>query len=430
MKEGKEIELRSEEVQEVMGQIPAWIVRWGITLLFIVVLALLVGSYFFKYPDVITTEMTLTSRHPVAQIVARTSGKISKLYVTDGEKVKPGALLAIVQNPASTEDTYRLKDILLEHQAEPDRLSELLSGKAEFVLGEMQSVYVGLLTSLHECKNYRELDYYPKKIAAVRDQIDKYSVYYRNQLRQRQVVKEQYEIACKQYERDSSLFSRQVISPFEYETAKNVLLQNRYSLVGANAALENMKIQIGQLEESLLDLQLQQAEKESLLLHNYRTAMEELLNVIGSWELNYCLRSPIEGRVTFTKYWNENQFVISGEDVFSVVPEEEERLIGRASLPVQRSGKVELTQRVIVRFANFPDQEFGIVNGIVSAISMVPTEDNYMVEIAFPDGLTTNYGKNLPVSHEMKATAEIVTDDLRLIERFFQPLKKILKEGF
>ena len=430
MKEGKEIELRSEEVQEVMGQIPAWIVRWGITLLFIVVLALLVGSYFFKYPDVITTEMTLTSRHPVAQIVARTSGKISKLYVTDGEKVKPGALLAIVQNPASTEDAYRLKDILLEHQAEPDRLSELLSGKAEFVLGEMQSVYVGLLTSLHECKNYRELDYYPKKIAAVRDQIDKYSVYYRNQQRQRQVVKEQYGIACKQYERDSSLFFRQVISPFEYETAKNALLQNRYSLEGANAALENMKIQIGQLEESLLDLQLQQAEKESLLLHNYRTAMEELLNVIGSWELNYCLRSPIEGRVTFTKYWNENQFITSGEDVFSVVPEENERLIGRASLPVQRSGKVELSQRVIVRFANFPDQEFGIVNGIVSAISMVPTEDNYMVEIAFPNGLTTNYGKNLPVSHEMKATAEIVTDDLRLIERFFQPLKKILKEGF
>lgn len=430
MKEGKEIELRSEEVQEVMGQIPAWIVRWGITLLFIVVLALLVGSYFFKYPDVITTEMTLTSRHPVAQIVARTSGKISKLYVTDGEKVNPGALLAIVQNPASTEDAYRLKDILLEHQAEPDRLSELLSGKAEFVLGEMQSVYVGLLTSLHECKNYRELDYYPKKIAAVRDQIDKYSVYYRNQQRQRQVVKEQYGIACKQYERDSSLFFRQVISPFEYETAKNALLQNRYSLEGANAALENMKIQIGQLEESLLDLQLQQAEKESLLLHNYRTAMEELLNVIGSWELNYCLRSPIEGRVTFTKYWNENQFITSGEDVFSVVPEENERLIGRASLPVQRSGKVELSQRVIVRFANFPDQEFGIVNGIVSAISMVPTEDNYMVEIAFPDGLTTNYGKNLPVSHEMKATAEIVTDDLRLIERFFQPLKKILKEGF
>lgn len=429
MKEGKEIELRSEEVQEVMGQIPAWIVRWGITLLFIVVQALLVGSYFFKYPDVITTEMILTSRHPVAQIVARTSGKISKLYVVDGEKVELNALLAIVQNPASTEDVYRLKSILLKHQAEPDKLSGILPGKEEFVLGEMQSSYVGLLSSLHEHKSYMELDYYPKKIAAVRDQIAKYSTYFKNQQRQQQVVKEQYGIACKQYERDSSLFFRQVISPFEYETAKNALLQNRYSLEGANAVLENMKIQIGQLEESLLDLQLHQAEKESLLLHNYRTTMEELLNVIGSWELNYCLHSPIEGRVTFTKYWNENQFVTSGEDIFSVVPEEQERLVGRASLPVQRSGKVEVGQRVIVRFSNFPDQEFGIVDGKVSSISMVPADDNYMVEIIFPKGLVTNYSKKLPMSFEMKAKAEIVTTDLSLFERFFMPIKKVLNEG-
>ena len=59
-KRNKDIELRSEEVQEVMGQVPAWIVRWGITLLFLVVVALLVGSCFFKYPDVITADMTLT----------------------------------------------------------------------------------------------------------------------------------------------------------------------------------------------------------------------------------------------------------------------------------------------------------------------------------------------------------------------------------
>ena len=36
------IELRSEEVQDIMGQIPSWIVRYGITILFIVVFALIV----------------------------------------------------------------------------------------------------------------------------------------------------------------------------------------------------------------------------------------------------------------------------------------------------------------------------------------------------------------------------------------------------
>ena len=52
-KEYKEIELRSEEVQEVMSHVPVWILRWGITVLFCIVIILLIGSYLFKYPDVL-----------------------------------------------------------------------------------------------------------------------------------------------------------------------------------------------------------------------------------------------------------------------------------------------------------------------------------------------------------------------------------------
>ena len=104
--------------------------------------------------------------------------------------------------------------------------------------------------------------------------------------------------------------------------------------------------------------------------------------------------------------------------------------MGKAQLPIERSGKVKTGQRVIIRFNNFPDQEFGIVNGIVNSISLVPLENFYQVDIGLPDGLRTNYGKTLPVTHEMKASAEIITEDLRLIERFFMPLKKVFKEGF
>ena len=102
--------------------------------------------------------------------------------------------------------------------------------------------------------------------------------------------------------------------------------------------------------------------------------------------------------------------------------------MGKALLPIARSGKVKVGQRVIVRFSNYPDQEFGVVNG-TNSISLVPTDNSYTIEIAFSKGLTTNYGKTLPVSHEMTTTAEIVTDDLRLIERFFMPLKKVFREG-
>ena len=171
------------------------------------------------------------------------------------------------------------------------------------------------------------------------------------------------------------------------------------------------------MEESLLDLRLEQMEKEEVLQQNLRTSVEQVTNAINSWKLSYCLYAPIAGKVSFTTYWNENQYIPSGDTVCTIVPESRSRLMGKAQLPVERSGKVKVGQRVIIRFSNYPDEEFGTVEGRVASVSLVPAENNYMVEIDSPNGLQTNYGYTLPVLQEMPATAEIVTDDLRLIER-------------
>jgi HlyD family secretion protein len=301
--------------------------------------------------------------------------------------------------------------------------------EGELALGDIQPAYSSYLQSLHEHENYYALGYYRKKIAATREQIEKYRVYYQNLERQQEVVEAQHRIAVQQYERDSTLFSRQVIAPSEHEASRSSLLQSLYARESGRASLENLRIQIGEMGTNVLDMELQQAERERVIEQNLRTATEQLANAINSWELTYCLKAPIRGKVTFTKYWNENQFIPAGETVFTIVPDEAEELVGKAQLPIARSGKVRTGQRVIIRFANYPDQEYGIVNGVVSSISLVPSDNNYQVEIGLPQGLTTNYGKVLPVTYEMKASAEIVTDDLRLIERFFMPLRRVLKEG-
>ena len=49
----KKIELRSTEVQEILSRPPKWIVRWGITTVFFVVIIVVTGSWFFNYPDII-----------------------------------------------------------------------------------------------------------------------------------------------------------------------------------------------------------------------------------------------------------------------------------------------------------------------------------------------------------------------------------------
>jgi hypothetical protein len=78
--------------------------------------------------------------------------------------------------------------------------------------------------------------------------------------------------------------------------------------------------------------------------------------------------------------------------------------------------------------------EFGMLKAKVKNISLVPitTEQGifYSAEIELNDSiLKTNYNKIIPFSQNMTGTAEIITDDLRLLERFLNPLRSIWKKS-
>ena len=57
------IELRSEKVRHIIGEIPSRIVRYGITIITIVILGLLVGAYFIPYPETISAKVQMTNAH-------------------------------------------------------------------------------------------------------------------------------------------------------------------------------------------------------------------------------------------------------------------------------------------------------------------------------------------------------------------------------
>ena len=76
--------------------------------------------------------------------------------------------------------------------------------------------------------------------------------------------------------------------------------------------------------------------------------------------------------------------------------------------------------------------EFGMVRVQIKNISLVPVsmENNqkaYMLEVTFPDKLKTNYGKALTFSQEMTGSAEIITEDLRLLDKFLNPIRAVIK---
>lgn len=428
----RQIELRSEEFQEVLGSVPPWILRRGITLIAVIVLIILIGSAVFKYPDVITTSMTLTGSTPAAALVARTSGKIEELNITDKQKVNAGDYLAVIENPANTLDIQALKQYIEQLNQKIDTIITLPS--KDLKLGTMQSLYSNFYITLFNYYEFKRLKYYDQKIDFMKEKISQYQVYYETITGQEAIVNEQFQLSKNQYRRDSLLNQRGVISSEELEATRNQYLQGSLSLENIYSTIQNTEMQITQMQESLLDTEYQYQDRKNQLETQLKTYIAQLLSEIQVWELNYALITPIDGHVTFTNYWVRNQNVTIGETVFTVIPDENQEILGKAQMPLTRSGKVRTKQKVNIRFANFPDNEYGMVRGFVKNISVVPVKDDqgiahYTVEIELPEGLKTTYRKELPYLPEMQAQADIVTEDISLLERFFMPIRKIWTEG-
>src|SRR5690606_33096426 len=107
-----ELNLRSEEVQEILTRPPIWIVRWGITLIFIFTLIILTLSFIIKYPDFVTAKVVVTTKQPTEKVISRFSGQLDRILVKNKDVVIPNQALALIENTALYTDVKFLKKLV------------------------------------------------------------------------------------------------------------------------------------------------------------------------------------------------------------------------------------------------------------------------------------------------------------------------------
>jgi len=428
------IELRSESVQEILGRPPKWIIRWGISIIFIVVAGLVVGSYFFKYPDVIEATITVTTENLPAGLMAKTTGKIDTIFVLEKQLVKKGELLAVIENPACFEDVMAIKNYELQI-TNYDSVSYglmVLRSYGLLRLGELQTAYQTFSKSYEDYQFFLKTNYHHNKIKVIKKQIHTQNLILQKTKKQLELAHKQLEAAEQVFKIDSNLYVQKVLSNAEYQNAKNIYLQHLQSFENAKLSIDNQNMSILQSEQSIFDLEQQHNEQLNNLQIALTGAYEQLQTQMKTWEQTYLLVSPIDGLVTFTKYYQKNQNITAGDVFATVVPQDKTKIIGKIELPPRGAGKVKEGQFVNVKFDNYPYMEYGMLKVKISHISLVPInkekQKNYLLEVVFPDSLVTNYGKKLAFSQEMTGTAEIITEDLRLLDRFLNPIRAVVKK--
>ena len=426
----EEINLRSDEVQEILTRPPGWLVRWGITVLFIIIICLFTGSYFFKYPDTINASIIITSENLPANVVARTTGRIDTIFVSEKHIVKKDQMLAYIENPAILEDVLDLKSQLKDFSTDSIHIFESTFTRV-FSLGDLQLVFSTFKKALNDYNYFLTANYHNQKISVIEKQISVQKTISQKTKDQLNISQEQLESTRKIFDMDSLLFVKNVISPADFETAKSTYLQNQQNYENAKLNIDNQEISILQLEQSLFDLQQQRVEQENTLKLAVSSSNDQLLSQIKTWEQTFLLLSPIDGICSFTKYWQKDQNINMGEVLVTVVPIVKTKIIGKILLPLQGAGKVKIGQEVYVKFDNFPYMEYGTVRVKINNMSLIPMDNEqgtkaYILEVDFPNKLVTNYNKTLNFTQEMTGTAEIIIDDLSFLDRFLNPIKSVL----
>ena len=390
------------------------------------------GSWFFRYPEVVPNlDIEVVTTQPPADVVARSTGKIEEFFITDKQLVSRGDSIAVIENPAQFEDMFLLREELRRFRPLLDENKFGIVSGSNFSnnmqLGDVQDEYAEFLKDFLDLRNFVELDYFNRKIETLEQQISDYNLYYNYMYTQRQTLEEDLELENRDYERWETLYDSSAISQSELDNSKSDLLQKQHAFEGARTNLANTQIKIDELRGEKLDLQLQYEQEKSDIQLSIHKSFNNLKGAINRWVQDYLIVAPIDGSATFNKFWTVNQNITEGEKIISIVPLDSSNIIGKLTMPVYRSGKVKVGQKVNIRFENYPYMEFGMVTGYVEKISIVPADNTYAVDVSFPYGLKTNYQVDLPFAQKMRGNAEIITQDIRLLERIIRPLRSLIQ---
>lgn len=414
---------QSDFSKEILEKTPSWIITWGNSIFFIFISLLFLMAWMIKYPDVVSTQVEITSENPPIHLVSRTNGKIGELNVIDGENINKDKWLAIIENPARTADVKKI-DSIINNYTNIENISIPLGLK----LGEIQSYYNELIKVQNQYKYFITFNPQIVGISSNQDRINKASNTQEEYYNQKEVARKEYEVKKKDFNRNKELFEQGVISKSEFEKSQIELLQTENRFKSYNSSISNLESDKSIIRKENVDLNLQKENQKIELSTNIENAIQELRAQILLWKNKYLIQAPIGGRVNFFDVWQNEQYVKTEQTLFSIVPDNNTgKFFARAKMQYDRSGKVKVGQKVNIKLLNYPFEEFGVLEGKVEKVTNVTNENVYFVIIKLNKGLTTSYNKII-TPNNLIGQAEIITDDINLLQRFIYNLVRNFKQ--
>jgi len=426
--------IRSQEMNDLLGTPPVKIIRNGISVLSVFFGLIILSSFIIKYPEIIKAKITISSENPPIDLYTKTEGNIKTILVADNQPVDSSQVLLILENPSSFQSVCKIEGQLITAKNMLIKKDEIqlhqLAFKRHTAGGQLEQVYAHFHSAISEVRSFLEMGYYEKKIAALMKEVEYQEMYFKSKVQESKIFARDYKLSTETYQRQEKEYQIGGISQSSLDEAKSILLEKEIRKKEAETALASAQISIAENKQEILDLQLQASKELKKLYIQLAQSIQEVRGEIDIWKEKYIISAPKEGKISLNKIWTEGQYLSKGDHVLSLLSKTQNGLLGILELPAKKSGKVQPKQKVQILLDGYPHMEFGKLNAEIKKISSTPDINNqYLVEIMIADTLLTNYGIQIPFKEKMTGEAEIITENVNVIERIFSPLRSIIKNN-
>lgn len=427
VKEKLSIDMRhSDDMQDIISAVPSWLIRWGITFFFIVLVLVIALSAFIRYPDILHATLKINSPNSAKPIVSKISGKLVKLLVADNQFVKADQPLAYLESTADHEKVLILLTNLkkLQYEALQDKPVDniYVNDRDNIQFGEFQSAYQQFIEEYLLYRSSVNNGFLVKKKAYLQNDLT-YLDQQQSQLKKEEAVQQKdFDLASDEYEMHKELENEKVETRAElrqqeskYIAKKTILFQTQSAMIA-----ENVTYSAKQSEILELDNQIRQERAKFL------QALNSLISTAEEWKKKYVLTASQPGKISFAGIIQENQVLTPAQEVFYIDPGNE-AFFGEMAISQLNMGKVKVGQQVLIKLKSFPFEEYGMITGKINHISDVPIKDSvFIAKVDFKIRKSSDLKLPIRLKQGMTATADIVTEDATVLQRLRRGFSRIL----
>lgn len=420
------------EIEEIISKKPPHFVRWGTVYFFFLLMLIGLIAWFIQYPEIVVARAKLNSVNAPKQVITRTDGKLVKIAVKENQKVEAGRILGYMEslaNPASVikigKQLNSIDSLIIQNKT--NEITTFFPGYSSQVfvnnLGELQTPYQTFIQSFITFKDFLSSGYYLRKKNMLLTDMQNIQKQQGIIAKQKNLLQQDLSLSDETFHADESLLKDKIISPLEYRNEKSKLIAKQLSLPQINASIITNESQQNEKRKEIGELENQIIVQKNTFIQ----ALQTMKSQIQAWDYKYLLKAPVSGTVSFTGFFQENQEIKAGQTLFSV-QQENTSYFAEMLVPQYNFGKVKQGQEVLLKFQAYPFEQYGSVAGKIEYINNTATDSGYLAKVKLPNELVTSYKKPLQYRNGLFAQADIITENMRLLQRFYYNIAKQLKK--